>query len=247
MVIQFYLSKNGLEHLDEVLTIIYKYIEIMKNEGYKKEYFENYIKYKENLNIISFKRFYIISNLPDKIVAMTENYRLYGDGQIFLDGTPSINNYDEDKLKNLLNNIKFEKSFFLLNINETVSSSLSTFLEETSINTLDYYKAPILVGSLPKDFKEKISKKTYENLKMREIDPYFSKKLEKVTPCYEKSHKKCKELNEFDFLNDDKYHPTTLKEENKNYITKYQIDKSSESSLINAHIKFSIQKTAFRN
>ena len=248
MVIQFYLSQNGIKNIEEVLTIIYKYIDIMKNEGYKKVYFENYIKYKQNLNIISFKKFYIVGNLPDNIITMTENYRLYGDEQIFLAGTPSINNYNETKLKNLLNNIKYEKSFFLLNINETISTKLSTFLESTTRKTLNYYFADILIGTIPNKFEEKINNNIiYENLTIREIDPYFSEKIEKVTPCYEISHKKCEELNEFDFLNDFKYNATTLKEEDKNYVTKYQIDKSSESNLINAYIKFTIQENELLN
>ena len=243
MDIEFYLSKNGLENLEEVLAIIYKYIDIMKKEGWKKEFFENYIKYKENINLANFRKFAIVNNLVNAFNYMTENYRLYGDKQIFLTGTPNIKNYNEQKLKELLNNINYEKSFFLLNVNETISNSMSTILSSPSMQTIKYYNANVLVGKIPNTLEERIiNNPKIENLKMREINNYFSEKLEKDTPCYKKSSKKCKELNEFDFENEDKYNATLLEEDNKNYVTYYQIDKSSESYLVNAYLKLKIQE-----
>ena len=62
---------------------------------------------------------------------------------------------------------------------------------------------------------------------MREISQYFSEKQESVVPCYKDTSKNCTELNEFNYLNEDEYAPIKLDEENDNYKTYYQIDKSS--------------------
>ena len=251
MVIEFYLSDNGLKNLEEVLTIIYKYIDIMKNEGYKREYFENYINYKNNINAANFKKYAVVGDLGNTMYHMTQNYRLYGDEQIFLTGTPSMDKYNEFTLKHYLSHIKYEKSFFLLNIKETIknSDSITTFLKSKSIKTLKYYNINVLVGEIPTDFEESINNKNknYENLEMREINPYLSAKLERVTPCYKISPNKCKELDEFDLTKEDKYNATLLEESNKNYVTYYQIDKSSESHLVNAYLKFQIQKNELFN
>ena len=72
---------------------------------------------------------------------------------------------------------------------------------------------------------------------MRNINRYFSEKYEKDIPCYKKSINICKELNEFDYELEDKYNGTLL-ENDKYYITYYQIDKSSETYLINSYLEF---------
>ena len=221
--LELILTEKGLKELDEVLLIIYKYIDIMKKEGYKKEFFENFIKYKNNQNIKSFTRNkLILQNAVNNFYLLEQNYKIYGDKQIFTQGTPTLKNYNEKKLKNYLNNIKFEKSFFGLNVNQNISE-ISTFLELTEIKTLKYYEANYLFGKMPNNFKNKINDLNIENLKIREINPYFSEKFEKVTPCYKQKPNKCKELNEFDFENEEKYNGACLEEKDENYATCYQI------------------------
>ena len=211
----------------------------MKKEGYKKEFFENFIKYKNNENIKSFTRNkLILQNMVNNFYILEQNYKIYGDKQIFTQGTPTLKNYNEKKY---LNNIKFEKSFFGLNVNQDISE-ISTFLELTEIKTLKYYEANYLFGKMPNNFKNKINDLNIENLKIREINPYFSEKFEKVTPCYKQKPNKCKELNEFDFENEEKYNGACLEEKDENYATCYQIDKSTESYLVVANLKFSIKE-----
>ena len=211
----------------------------MKEEEYKKEFFENFIKYKNNQNIKSFTRNkLILQNAVNNFYLLEQNYKIYGDKQIFTQGTPTLKNYNEKKY---LNNIKFEKSFFGLNVNQNISE-ISTFLELTEIKTLKYYEANYLFGKMPNNFKNKINDLNIENLKIREINPYFSEKFEKVTPCYKQKPNKCKELNEFDFENEEKYNGTCLEEKDENYVTCYQIDKSTESYLVVANLKFSIKE-----
>ena len=238
MKLEFYLTEKGLNELDEVLLIIYKYIDIMKNEGFQQKFFYNYIKYKQNLNIKKFKKYEIIGEYFN-INNVVNSYRLYGENQIFTYGIPREENYNEDKLKKYLNNIKYEKSFFVMNTKNL--ENITTFLESITKETIKYYNSDFILGKFPNNFKNRIINNN-ENLQIRKINNYFSEKNEKVIPCYEHLHNDCKELNEFDFEKEDKYNPTLLNEENKNFVTYYQIDKSSESYTVSLYLQFNIQE-----
>ena len=225
------LSEEGINNIKEILVIIYKYIEIMKKEGYKKEYFNNFIKYRQNQNNKDFQKEMINQNsFYSEII---ENYRIFGENQILNFGAPINNNYNENKLKNLLDKIKIDKSFFIVNAIQKVEG-ISTFLENPQINKLKYYNKNYLYGKIPKDLQ---GENNIDNLSMRKINPYFSEKSEKDIPCYKQKINKCKELNEFDYELEDKYKGTLLNDD-KNYIIYYQIDKSSETYIVNLYIDF---------
>ena len=221
--------------------IIYKYIEIIKNQGYDKKYFENFIKYKKNKQILEFNKD-LFDNIDKSFLSkIIINYRLYGVNQIFTDGTPSEKDYNENKLKELLNKFQYEKSFFGLNtINKSQEFLNNTFLESPSMKTLKYYNVEYLYGKIPEELKEKINNKTFdiENLYIRDINNLFSEKNETVIPCYKQTPNNCQELNEFDFEKDDNYSGVILEEENQNYETIYQIDKSSESFIVGTYLQF---------
>ena len=244
MDIELALSDKGLKDLNEVLVIIYKYIGIMKKEGAKRELFENFVKYKENLNIINFKKDLFTQRLLDNFISLNQNYRIYGENQIFTTGTPNITLFNEEKLQNYLNNIKYEKSFFILNLKPDISTIISAppFIINSEEKNIKYYNAEVLYGEFPDDFTDSINKNK-ENIKIRSINPYFSDDLLlKDPPCYKISHKKCDETNEFDFEKSYNYTPSKLKEENNNYVTEYQIDKSSESNIASAYLEFTFQE-----
>ena len=236
-----YLTEEGVKKISDVLLIIFKYIEIIKKQGYEKKYFENFIKYKRNKQLLDFskKNFEDIDKqFLNKII---RNYRLYGVDQIFTDGTPSEKDYNEDKLKELLNKFQYEKSFFGLNtINKSQEFLNNTFLESPSMKTLKYFNCEYLYGKIPEELKEKINNKTFdiENLYIRDINNLFSEQNETVIPCYKQTPNNCQELKEFDFEKDDNYSGVVLEEENQNYKTVYQIDKSSESHLVGAYLQF---------
>ena len=231
------LTENGLTNLKDVLLIIYKYIDIIKKEGFKREYFNNFIKYKQNKNNKDFQKemFSILTTFSDFI----ENYRFYGVNQIFTYGTPTYEMYDQNTLKQLLNRIKFEKSFFITN---TISKAteLKTFLDSPSKRKLKYYNVDYLIGKVPNDFIKEINdrnNKINDKFSMRKINPYFSEKYGKVIPCYKQEINKCKELNEFDYESEDKYNGTLFLND-KYYIIYYQIDKSSETYLVYSYLEF---------
>ena len=234
------LTENGLNKLDEVLIIIYNYIDILKKEGFKKQYLDNFIKYRENQNIMRFRKSEF-KRLNKRINLIIQNYRLYGENQLFTTGIPNEYNYNENKLKNYLNNIKYEKSFFLVSTEHNLESITSKFLEPLSIKTIKYYNEDILIGKFSQNFENRIKNEKIENLKMREINPYVVETKGKIIPCYKLNPNKCKELNEFDFEKEEKYSPTILKE-NENFIAYYQIDKSSESFLVRLYLELNVQE-----
>ena len=241
VALQLPLTEEGVKEISEVLLIIFKYIEIIKKQGYEKKYFENFIKYKRNKQLLDFNKKNFEDIDEQFLKKIIRNYRLYGVDQIFTDGTPSEKDYNENKLKDLLNKFQYEKSFFGLNIiNKTEEFLSNTFLESPSMKTLKYYNVKYLYGKIPEELKEKINNKTFdiENLHIRDINSLFSEKNEAVIPCYKQTPNNCQELNEFDYEKDDKYSGIILEEENQNYKTIYQIDKSSESFLVVAYLQF---------
>ena len=230
------LSQNGLDNIDDVLLILYKYIDIIKREGYKKKYFYNFVKYRKNHIIKKFNKemFTLLTSYSELI----ENYRYFGEEHILDKGTPDYKEYNEIKIKNLLNKINFEKSFFIINTQNKLKK-LNTFLEPIQIETLEHFNIKYLYGAYPNDFKEHIRDKSeyIDNLYIRKINPYFSEKEDEVIPCYKKEINDCKILNEFDYEKDEKYNGILFEGDNTNFKIYYQIDKSSESYLIKANLE----------
>ena len=234
ITLEFTLSDEGVNNLEKVLLIIYKYTNLVKSEGYKETYFKNFIKLKRTQVINNFEKSAIINDIYF-FIYLINNYRLYGDDQILTYGTPTEKNYDESKLKKYLNKLSFEKSFFAMNTESDISK-INTIFENPEEKTLKFYESAYIFGKIPDDFKNKITQKddSIEEPSFRTINKYLSNSTGKDTPCYKKETNKCKELNEFD-IKDDKYSGIRLE---NNYETFYQIDKSSESFIVNSYLEF---------
>ena len=230
------LSQNGLDNIDDVLLILYKYIDIIKREGYKKKYFYNFVKCRKNYNIKKFNKemFTLLTSYSELI----ENYRYFGEEHILDKGTPKYDEYNEIKIKNLLNKINFEKSFFIISTPNKLKK-LNTFLDPIKIEKLEHFNIRYIYGEYPNDFKENIREESeyLDNLYIRKINPYFSEKEDEVIPCYKKEINNCKILNEFNYEKDEKYNGILLEEGDINFKIYYQIDKSSESYLIKANLE----------
>ena len=232
------LTDEGINNIEEVLLILYSYIDIIKKEGHKKKFFYNFIQYKKNSNIKSFNKemFTLLTTFSNFI----ENYRYYGQDHILDKGTPFYADYNEKKMRKLLQKININKSYFILNSPKKLKK-LKTFLYPYELQKLKYFNKSILYGEYPPEFKEKIINNNDNNIKdlfIRKINPYFSIKEDNVIPCYnnkDNSINKCKLNHEFDYENDDKYEGVLI-QENKYFKTLYQKDKSSESFYIKANL-----------
>ena len=238
ITVEFILTEEGLSNLQELLLIIYKYTNLIREEGYKKKYFDDFIKYKNSQVINNFDKSEIGKSIS-YFVTIVNNYILYGEDQILTYGIPTEKNYDENKLKEYLSILSFEKSFFAMN---TISNiyELGTYLNIYKKQELNFYKVDFLLVEFPEDLKNSIKndEEKIEGLSFRSTNPYFSDLKEKVTPCFKQETNKCKDLNEFDYKKEDEYKGTKLEEENANFETYYQIDKSSESSIVNSYLQF---------
>ena len=244
-IISLGLTEKGLNGINDIILIINKYIELMKEEGYKKEYFNNFVQYMNNKDIIKFRKNDVINR--DSYLQMFYNYHNYeNNSKILRTGDFSEDNYDENILKKHLNLIKSEKSFYGVNVmNKTIEiDNFKDVLKSPEKINLNYYNSDFILGSIPDEILNQINDKTFkiDNLKIREINPYFSSNYNKtVIPCYKEQNNSCQEKNEFDFENEEYYQGTKL-EDNQNYETYYQIDKSSESHLVLSHLEILINE-----
>ena len=232
-VIEIYLSEKGLNEINEVILIINKYIDIMKEEGYKKEYFINFVKYINSKKILEFKKDNLFNEKPVPFLSLFYNYLLYNNDEILVSGKLTEDNYDENILKKYLNLIRFEKSFYHVNTKTNISeiNSSSIFNNPKEIE-LRYYNNTFILGKIPDEYEKKINDQSIkiDNLKIRDINPYFSEVYnQKVI---------------LDFENEDHYSGIQLDENDKNYKTYYQIDKSSESRLVKSYISIKSSLTS---
>ena len=99
------LTEEGLKDINDIIIIINKYMELMKEEVYEQDYYNNFVQYVNNKNILGFKKENILDYM--NYVNMSKNYRIFGDDKI-LSGKLLEEDYNENLLKNGLNNIKYE-------------------------------------------------------------------------------------------------------------------------------------------
>ena len=217
----------------------------MKEEGFKKDYFDNFVKYKNSDIINGFnKNLFNKDYISYYFDAFFQNYKSLGNNKILTFNAPTESNYNKDLIKKYLNNFNHEKTFFALNTISNITS-VKTFLNSVTTTKLNYYNVDFIIGEYPEDFKNNITDETikYDKLKFREINPYFSEiNKNKVNPCYKEKTNKCKDLNEFDYNNENEYKGTILEDQNKNYLTYYQIDKSSESYIVNSYLEIQFEE-----
>ena len=240
--IEIELTENGVNNIEDILLIIYKYIDIIKAKGFNKEYFLNFIKYNHNLILNNFRN-KIYEDIK-KFRELVNIYRKRGETQIFNFGLLKESDYDIEKLKEYLNNIKYEKSFYIINtITDLKELNLKGNFTEKFFNI---FNISYFYTEFSDELKNNISNNSliFDNLEMREINPYYSEKFGKDIPCYKQNPNKCKELNEFDFENDESYKEILL-DDDKYYLTYYQIDKSSEAFIVNSYLEFDINYNGF--
>ena len=236
------ITEKGLENINDILLIINKYIEIMKNEGPKKEIYLNFVNYMNNKDILNFNKAKISSYNLYKDIFFKNLY--FDKEKILLSGTFTEENYNENLLKEYLNLIKFEKSFYTINSKNNISelNFLDNIIDSKEIKKLQYYGVDYIIGKIPDKVGQDINDKSLiiDNLSFRDKNTYVSEKYEeKVIPCYKEETNKCSEKNEFDFENEEEYNGTKL-EESDIYETYYQIDKSSESHLVYSYMQLYI-------
>ena len=78
IVITITLTVEGFNSINEIIKIVNKYIDIIKEEGYKKEYFNNFVHFQNSNNIIHFRKDSLFGNLTNTgpFIGIFTNYFL---------------------------------------------------------------------------------------------------------------------------------------------------------------------------
>ena len=234
------LTETGFNNINKVLIIINRYIDIIKKQGFFEDYFKDFVRYINNKAIIKFNKKNFISN--DSFIKLATRLKYCEQDELLFYGKLTENDYNKELLKNHLELIDAKKSFYDINSNKAIKDlDLTQILKNPQTQKLKYYNADYIIGEIPYDVMDNISDTSIKikGLKIRDISPYFSSKYnDTVTPCFKQKENKCKEKNEFDYDNEDKYNATKYEKSDNSHLTYYQIDKSSESHLVYSNIKF---------
>ena len=155
--IEIPLSEKGLNEINEVTLIINKYIDIMKEEGYKKEYFINFVNYINSEMVLEFKKNDLFGDVPLPFLSIFYNYLHFNNDEILFSGELTEDDYDENILKKYLNLIRFEKSFYFVNAKTKISEiNFSSILNNPKEIELRYYNNTFILGKIPDEYEKKI-------------------------------------------------------------------------------------------
>ena len=228
-----------INHLDDVLLIIYKYFKLIKENASKEIYFNNFKQKMEIISNNTQKEYFEKGKNQEIFTKLVEKYKYFGFDQFLKFGTPK--EYNEQNLKYFSNRFSPENTFILIGTNNNISER--NVFENFEEKKIFGFERKYNYSKLSSEFIDKINNdETYEGLKFREInEDYFSKKNEKVIPCFKEQKNTCQEKKEFDINTEDNYKGTILDENDKKFITIYQIDKSSETHLVNIYLSMTNQ------
>ena len=226
-------------HLDDVLLIIYKYFKLIKENASKEMYFNNFKQKMEIISNNTQKEYFQKGKNQEIFTTLIEKYKYLGFEQFLKFGTPK--EYNEENLKYFAERFSVENTFVLIGTNNNLTES--KIFETFEKKKVYGFERTYNYSKLTNDFIDTINNdEPYENLTFREISTdYFTQKTEKVIPCFKEEKNTCKEKNEFDINEEDKYNGTILDESDKKFITIYQKDKSSETHLVNIYLNLAIQ------
>ena len=229
------------KHLDDILLLIYLYFELIEINAEKEIFFNNFKQKMEIISNNTQKEYFENGRNQEIFTNLIEKFKYMGFEQFLKFGTPK--GYNKEKLHNFGNKFSFENTFILIGVNNNISEqNIFDNLEEKKVFGFERnYK----YGKISEEFIKKIkSDSTYDNLlKIREInDNYFTNINEKVIPCYKENKNDCENKNEFDINKEENYKGKILDKNDEKYIAIFQIDKSSETHLVNIYLNLNISQ-----
>ena len=224
--IYVYLTENGINNLKEVIKAIFHYINLMKNDL---DYIENILfpNY-QTLKYNSFKYFYDETNIKnDYNKKVIFNLRKHGLENIFKNDVPE--KFDRDYfIKFVDDNLNIENSIISLNSNYDISKI--ELLNNSSKHYLNNYGNSYDLADLEKDFIEQLKKfpvdeKFVNQIKLRDINNYFTQIKKPSLPCYFLSDQECEDRKEFNPWKENIYSKNRCNN-NDTYLCYYANDRS---------------------
>ena len=204
--IYIYLTEEGINNLEEVIKVVFHYLNLIKNsmEDIEKNIFPNYQKLKLNMFRYYYDENKIINNENRRYIL---NMKKHGMENIFKNDVPD--KFDRNFFLNFLNdNINIENSIISLNSNYDISKI--KLFEGYSIKYLNYYGNQYNVTNLKKEFIETLNKFPVENnyinsIKLRKANIYFTNISIPTKPCYLTGKEECEKKKEFNPLLENAY------------------------------------------
>ena len=224
--IYVFLTKTGLSHLEEIIKVIFHYLNLIKNSvnELEKDIFPNYQKYKLNQFNYHYNENEDYNALNRQTII---NMRKHGMENIFKDDVPE--KFDKDLfVKFMEDNFNIENTIISLNSNYNISQ-IEVFKDYTT-KYLDYYGHEFNITNLSPDFVDTLKKFPVDEslinvIKLRNVNEYFTKITKPTEPCYYESNEKCIEKNEYNPLIDLNYKKERC-DDNDTYICYYANDRS---------------------
>ena len=240
--IYVYLTEYGINNLEEVIKVIFHYLNLIKNniDDIEKNIFPNYQKYKLN----KFKYYYDENkNLNDLNKQFILNMQKHGLSNIFKNDVPD--KFDKNLfLKFLDDNMNIENAIIGLNSNYDISNI--DLLKGYSIKYANYYGTQYNVTNLSPEFIELLKKypvdeKYTDSIKVRDANTYFTNILNPTKPCFLISKEECENKNEFNLINETKYKKDKCND-NDTFLCYYINDRSLNFSKVEIVLKIKSQQ-----
>ena len=225
--IYFYLTEQGVNNLEEVIKVVFHYLNLVKNsmDDIEKNIFHNYQKLKINMFKYNYDENKIIKDENRRFII---NMKKHGMENIFKNDVPD--KFDKNFFLNFLNdNINIENAIISLNSNYNISKI--KLFEGYSVKYLNHYGNQYNITNLKKEFIELLNKfpvdDSYNNyIKLRKTNDYFTNITIPSKPCYLTSKEECEKRKEYNPLLEKYYNLKNNCSNSSNHLCFYVNDRS---------------------
>ena len=231
------LTENGLNHIEEIIKVIFHYLNLIKNSvnELETELFPNYQKYKLNEFNYRYKENEDYNSLNRQIII---NMKKHGMEYLFKNDVPD--KFDKDYFfKFMEDNINIENTIISLNSNCDIEKI--DLFENYTTKYLIYYGNEFNITNLSNELIESLKKYPVDDsltniIKLRGINEYFTNILKPNEPCYYKSNEECINNKEYNPLIDTNYKKERC-DDNDKYICFFAKDRSLNIPKVQINLK----------
>lgn len=237
----FDLTKDGYENIDKIIEAFFAMLNTLKDNQNIQDLLNN-IESIKNASFINKEE--ASTAFPNDINNLIRNYAMFGPKNLL--GNPINLTYDENRVKEILNELTPDKSFIYIDSKDKLNSK---YLTSNEILFTRNYKTPYKINRISDDLLTSLSIiKTVDDytFNLRTKNEKYTK-LNELTqkPCYEnKKPYKC-EYNEYDPSKDQSYEPYVVKNEN-NILSLMKIDRSYGIPFVKGYIELIFDENEFK-
>ena len=237
----FDLTKDGYENIDKIIEAFFATVNTLKDNQNIQDLLNN-IESIKNASFINREEASTV--FPDDIDNLLRNYAMFGPKNLL--GNPINLTYDENRVKEILNELTPDKSFIYIDSKDKLNSK---YLTSDEILFTRNYKTPYKINRISDVLLTQLNNiKTVDDytFNLRTKNEKYTK-LNELTqkPCYEnKEPYKC-EYNEYDQSKDESYEPYVVRNEN-NIVSLMKIDRSYGIPFVKGYIELIFDENEFK-